>query len=291
MAKKKKIVMKMKKSSRASGSGASSKARGRSASRASSSPGPKADEQPGAVGPRAPSPKQSRRKAAGGAAPSPAAPSKSEVVRLNVVGYKGIPHVIQADWLLFSEHAAAVVLRKHGLTVKQSRFILYFLTLAGGNASQAAVLAGYKETTARQIAYENLMKPYMRDALREVCLEILGAVDDLLTNKCLEAATLAKTRFETRVTEITEIDAEGKETVVGRTRVTIEGGDDYKAQVMFLEKLKALGEGRATDGVGEGMQPVMIMGYTVAEVPDEEREAYKGYSPPLKAKKKGKGNL
>ena len=44
------------------------------------------------------------------------------------------------------------------LTLKQSAFIKAYL-LNGGNATQAAIKAGYSEKTAQAIGAENLTKP------------------------------------------------------------------------------------------------------------------------------------
>jgi len=50
-----------------------------------------------------------------------------------------------------------------GLTAKQQRFVEEFLV--DGNATQAAIRAGYSERTARSIAQENLTKPDIAQAI------------------------------------------------------------------------------------------------------------------------------
>lgn len=51
------------------------------------------------------------------------------------------------------------------MTLKQQRFAdEYIIT---GNATQAAIKAGYSKKTARAIANENLMKPYIKEYIDE----------------------------------------------------------------------------------------------------------------------------
>lgn len=51
------------------------------------------------------------------------------------------------------------------LTIKQQRFCDEYLI--SGNATQAAIKAGYSPKTAKFIANENLNKPYLRDYIEE----------------------------------------------------------------------------------------------------------------------------
>ena len=52
------------------------------------------------------------------------------------------------------------------LTPRQERFVLEYVDRR--NATKAAIAAGYSRRTARQIGYENLTKPYIRDAITRV---------------------------------------------------------------------------------------------------------------------------
>lgn len=52
------------------------------------------------------------------------------------------------------------------LTIKQDAFVKAYL-LNGGNATQAAISAGYSEKTAQEIASENLTKPIIKKAIIE----------------------------------------------------------------------------------------------------------------------------
>mgnify|MGYP006176225347 CR=1 FL=1 len=49
------------------------------------------------------------------------------------------------------------------LTLRQEKFIRFYLET--GNGAEAARQAGYSERTARVIAYENLLKPYIKKAI------------------------------------------------------------------------------------------------------------------------------
>jgi phage terminase small subunit len=52
------------------------------------------------------------------------------------------------------------------LTMKQDAFIKEYI-LNGGNATQAALKAGYKKDTAGEMGCENLKKPYIQDAIEK----------------------------------------------------------------------------------------------------------------------------
>jgi phage terminase small subunit len=51
------------------------------------------------------------------------------------------------------------------LTEKQKRFADYYIET--GNGAESAIRAGYSEATARQIAAENLTKPYIKSYIEE----------------------------------------------------------------------------------------------------------------------------
>ena len=55
---------------------------------------------------------------------------------------------------------------KSKLTVKQDKFVKAYL-LNGGNATQAAISAGYSEKTAQEIGSENLSKPIIKSAIEK----------------------------------------------------------------------------------------------------------------------------
>lgn len=51
------------------------------------------------------------------------------------------------------------------LTPKQDKFVKAYL-LNGGNATQAAISAGYSKKTAKESGYENLTKPHIAKVLK-----------------------------------------------------------------------------------------------------------------------------
>ena len=55
---------------------------------------------------------------------------------------------------------------KDKLTPKQDKFVKAYL-LNGGNATQAAITAGYSEKTAQEIGSENLSKPIIKKVIEE----------------------------------------------------------------------------------------------------------------------------
>jgi hypothetical protein len=55
---------------------------------------------------------------------------------------------------------------KTKLTAKQDAFVKAYL-LNGGNATQAAIDAGYSKKTAQEIGSENLSKPIIKDAIEK----------------------------------------------------------------------------------------------------------------------------
>ena len=52
------------------------------------------------------------------------------------------------------------------LTTKQDKFVKAYL-LNGGNATQAAIDAGYSEKTSQVIGSENLLKPIIKEAIEK----------------------------------------------------------------------------------------------------------------------------
>lgn len=68
------------------------------------------------------------------------------------------------------------------LTVKQQKFADYYIEL--GNASEAAVKAGYSKKTARVIGPENLSKPainaYIKNRMAELASERIASQQEIL---------------------------------------------------------------------------------------------------------------
>lgn len=62
------------------------------------------------------------------------------------------------------------------MTTKQELFIKHYLTHF--NATRAAIEAGYSEDTARNIACENLTKPYIKEEIDKCIAEIVAQTDN-----------------------------------------------------------------------------------------------------------------
>lgn len=56
------------------------------------------------------------------------------------------------------------------LTPKQKAFADYYIEL--GNATEAAIKAGYSKKTAKEVGYENLTKPHIKSYIDEIMKEI-----------------------------------------------------------------------------------------------------------------------
>lgn len=56
------------------------------------------------------------------------------------------------------------------LTPKQKAFADYYIEL--GNATEAAIKAGYSKKTAKEVGYENLTKPHIKNYIEERMKEI-----------------------------------------------------------------------------------------------------------------------
>jgi phage terminase small subunit len=62
------------------------------------------------------------------------------------------------------------------LTSRQERFVVEYLACANG--AEAARRAGYSEHTARQMAAENLSKPYIAEAITQKREQIMSETED-----------------------------------------------------------------------------------------------------------------
>ena len=62
------------------------------------------------------------------------------------------------------------------LTLRQEKFIRFYLET--GNGAEAARQAGYSPHTARVIAYENLLKPYIKKAIATKRTELMQDSDE-----------------------------------------------------------------------------------------------------------------
>ena len=86
------------------------------------------------------------------------------------------------------------------LSDRQERFIVEYLGCA--NAAEAARRAGYSENTAKQMGYENLTKPYLKQAIEAKRNEIMSDSEDKvawLMERLTAEATAADNGEATRV--------------------------------------------------------------------------------------------
>ncbi len=117
------------------------------------------------------------------------------------------------------------------LTLKQKAFADYYLEL--GNATQAAVKAGYSKKTAKAIGSENLTKPaiskYIQERLKEIEDNRIANGDEVL-------------RYLTSVMRGEEKDAFGLDAGISdRTRAAELLGKRYR---LFTEKIEVKDEAR-----------------------------------------------
>ncbi len=86
------------------------------------------------------------------------------------------------------------------LTTKEQLFVMEYL--ACNNGAEAARRAGYSEHTAKEIAYENLTKPHIKDAIEAKRTEQMGDIEsrtDWLISRLTSEATDEKNGESTRV--------------------------------------------------------------------------------------------
>lgn len=116
-------------------------------------------------------------------------------------------------------------MKKRKLTVKQKKFADYFIET--GNATQAAIKAGYSKNSARQMGNENLTKPYIKKYIDEKMKQIedkqIAKAEEVL--KHLTSMMRGEEREEVVVTENTG-DYESKARIV-------------KKQVSARERIRA----------------------------------------------------
>ena len=143
------------------------------------------------------------------------------------------------------------------LTEKQRRFCDYYIEL--GNGAEAAVRAGYSKKTARQMASENMAKPYVKayiDAkLEELANERTADAQEVL--EYLTSVMRGKEKEETLIGL-----GEGAQ---GKTKIEVGAKDRLKAAEL-LGKRHAL----FTDKVDLNTGDIVIK---IGEWDDDEDEA------------------
>src|SRR5688500_2356446 len=88
----------------------------------------------------------------------------------------------------------------NGLSVKQARFVDFFVGEANGNGTKAARLAGYKGSpqTLKAVASENLTKPYVANEIKKRLRtamsgeEVLQELSEIARAECHESVRVGE---------------------------------------------------------------------------------------------------
>ena len=125
-----------------------------------------------------------------------------------------------------------------GLLPKQAKFVAEYLI--SGNATQAAIHAGYSPKTAYKIGFENLKKPQIASLLAQKQAEIAARQDERLG-----AMELTKERVAREIARVSFFDPRKMFHADGRPKQLTELDDDTAACVVGLEVLEEF------DGTGK----------------------------------------
>lgn len=134
--------------------------------------------------------------------------------------------------------AAKTGARVDGLLPKQAKFVAEYLI--SGNATQAAIHAGYSPKTAYKIGAENLQKPQIASLLSQKQSEIAARQDERL-----DAMELTKERIAREIARVAFFDPRKMFRADGRPKEITELDDDTAAAIVGIDVLEEW------DGVGE----------------------------------------
>ena len=121
--------------------------------------------------------------------------------------------------------------RVNGLLPKQAKFVAEYLI--SGNATQAAIHAGYSPKTAYKIGAENLQKPQIASLLAEKTSVIAARQDERLA-----AMELTKERVQREIARISFFDARKMFHADGKPKDITELDDDTAACIVGLDVLE-----------------------------------------------------
>ena len=121
--------------------------------------------------------------------------------------------------------------RVNGLLPKQAKFVAEYLI--SGNATQAAIHAGYSPKTAYKIGAENLQKPQIASLLAEKTSVIAARQDERLA-----AMELTKERVQREIARISFFDARKMFDQDGKPLAITELDDDTAACIVGLDVLE-----------------------------------------------------
>lgn len=134
------------------------------------------------------------------------------------------------------------------MTPKQQRFCDEYLI--SGNATDAAIKAGYSPKTAKQMGCENLSKPDLRAYIDEQ-LDKLHSAKIANADEVLQYLTSMMRGEHTE--QVLKLDGDGVQTI---TNMDVSAKERLKAAELLGKRF-----GLFTDKVGlEGIVPVVIMG-------------------------------
>lgn len=134
--------------------------------------------------------------------------------------------------------------RVDGLLPKQAKFVAEYLIC--GNATQAALAAGYSEKTAYKIGAENLKKPQIASLLSQKQVEIAARQDERL-----EAMELTRERVAREIARIAFFDPRKMFDAEGNPLAITELDDNTAACIVGLEVAEQW-EGSGADRVLTG---------------------------------------
>ena len=143
--------------------------------------------------------------------------------------------------------------RVNGLLPKQAKFVAEYLI--SGNATQAAIHAGYSPKTAHVIGQENLKKPVIASLLSQKQTVIAARQDERLA-----AMELTKERTAREIARISFFDPRKMFAADGRPLAVTELDDDTAAAIVGLDVLEQY------EGSGEDRRLVgLIKKYKIAD--------------------------
>jgi phage terminase small subunit len=104
------------------------------------------------------------------------------------------------------------------LSDKQKAFCHYYII--DWNATKAAILSGYSENSARQIATETLSKPYIQAYIKEIQDDIAKEAGISMLSQVLELKKIAYTNIAEMFTDWVDLESFDKLTLEQKAAIT-----------------------------------------------------------------------
>ena len=136
------------------------------------------------------------------------------------------------------------------LTLRQEKFIRFYLET--GNGAEAARQAGYSPHTARVIAYENLLKPYIKQAIATKRTELMQDSETKIAQylSMLEAESTSADQSSSRIRAL--------ELLLKANGAFIERSEVVSFDGAFLADLSDIEPDVVVDEAGEPVNPFEI---------------------------------